>query len=327
MGSGSLGHSISGEQRMTKGRALELFFIDGKPDGMLTATVPFQWTGHVLMTSRNQISEALERPAARRTGVYILLGEDDDGSMAYIGEGEDISDRIRSHDAKKEWWTTAILITSSDNDLNKAHVKYLESRLIETALSVGKIKLENGNQPSKPGLSEAAKSNMEGFLESIFMVLPAIRVDIFLRNTRPTLVQATRAPDSGEVPVFELKTPKANIRAKAVLENGEFVVQAGSLARIEWVGDNSRKTAYGRLYTELVDQGVLKDDGEHKVFAENYAFNSPSAAGAVINGRSTNGQRAWKHVGTGKTFRDWESDNLQRTLPLLSLDELGLEEK
>ncbi len=33
-----------------QGRSLELFFIDGKPDGMRTAEV-FNWTGHVLMKS------------------------------------------------------------------------------------------------------------------------------------------------------------------------------------------------------------------------------------------------------------------------------------
>lgn len=45
---------------ITISRSLELFFIDGKPDGMLTAEV-FNWTGHVLMSPRTQISEALKR--------------------------------------------------------------------------------------------------------------------------------------------------------------------------------------------------------------------------------------------------------------------------
>lgn len=309
-----------------RGRSLELFFIDGKPDGMLTATVPFQWTGHVLMTSRNQISQALARKEASRTGVYILLGEGEDGAMAYIGEGEDISDRIRSHVAKKDWWTTAVLITSSEDDLNKAHVRYLESRLIETAQDIGKTILENNNSPTRPGLSEAAQSNMEGFLDNVFMVLPAVRIDIFLKSTRPTKAIGIVKNGLEDDPVFELKTPIASIRAKAVLEGGDFIVQAGSLARPEWVGDTSKKTAYSRLYQELVDQGVLEVSGSHRVFVENYAFNSPSAAGAVINGRSTNGQTAWKHLDSGKTFREWESDNLIRALPTLTLEDLRLEE-
>ena len=54
------------------GRSLELFFIDGRPDGMLTDEV-FNWTGHVLMTPRTQIGEALtKRKEAHYTGIYLL---------------------------------------------------------------------------------------------------------------------------------------------------------------------------------------------------------------------------------------------------------------
>ncbi len=59
---------------ISKGRSLELYFIEGKPDGMLTAEV-FNWTGHVLFAPRTQISQALARKEARHTGIYLLLGE------------------------------------------------------------------------------------------------------------------------------------------------------------------------------------------------------------------------------------------------------------
>jgi len=59
---------------MGKGRSLELYFIDGKPDGMLTAEV-FNWTGHVLKIPRTRIAEALRRDESEYTGVYILLGD------------------------------------------------------------------------------------------------------------------------------------------------------------------------------------------------------------------------------------------------------------
>ena len=68
------------------GRSLELYFIDGRPDGMLTAEV-FNWTGHVLMTPRTRIGAALARKEARYTGVYLLLGEQDGERRAYIGVG------------------------------------------------------------------------------------------------------------------------------------------------------------------------------------------------------------------------------------------------
>ena len=75
----------------SKGRSLELFFIDGKSDGMLTAEV-FNRTGHVLQTPRTQITEALKRKEARHTGVYLLLGENDEGPLLYVGEAEEQRD-------------------------------------------------------------------------------------------------------------------------------------------------------------------------------------------------------------------------------------------
>ena len=131
------------------GLSLELHYIDGNPEGMLTAEV-FNWTGHVLKTPRIQISEALNRPEAKYTGVYLLLGECDGETCAYIGESESIGDRIKSHDNNKDWWTDAILITSTANNLNKAHIKYLESRLVEEANFAGRIPLQNGNNPTNP---------------------------------------------------------------------------------------------------------------------------------------------------------------------------------
>jgi hypothetical protein len=278
---------------------------------MLTAEV-FNWTGHVLMTPRTQISEALKRKEARYTGIYLLLGDRDGEPLAYIGEAEDVSDRIRNHDSSKDWWNTAILVSSTANNLNKAHVKYLESRLIEEARAIGKVTLENGNTPARTGLSEAAQANMEAFLDYILMVLPALRIDCFLKNTRPSPQFVDRAGGIEEAAVFELQTPRHGIKALARLENGEFVVQAGSLARRAWAGQGSESSAYGQLYVELVRTGVLAEQSMHRVFRENYAFKSPSAAAAVVNGRPANGTLEWKVRGQPKTYKQWEAERLAR---------------
>lgn len=288
-----------------QGRSLELYFIDGRPDGMLTAEV-FNWTGHVLMAPRTQIAEALQREEAGYTGVYLLLGERAGVPLAYIGEGEIIADRIRMHDSKRDWWTKAVLVTTGANNPNKAHVKYLEARLIEEAREVGRVPLANDTTPSRPGLSEAAVANMEGFLDYLGIVLPAIGVDLFVRRTRP----AGFAAEASDSPVFETAVKKHGIHATARLENGEFVVQAGSLARREWAGIGER-TSYQALYEELVRAGVLAEKGEHRVFARSYAFSSPSAAGAVVTGRSCNGQLAWVARETGQTYQAWEQARLR----------------
>jgi hypothetical protein len=291
------------------GRSLELYFIEGKPDGMLTAEV-FNWTGHVLVTPRTRITEALRRSEASFTGVYLLLGERDGLPLAYIGEGEVIADRIRNHDSKRDWWTKAVMVTTGANNLNKAHVKYLESRLIEEALSIGRVPLENGVTPSRPGLSESAVANMEGFLENLAIVLPAIGVDLFVHRTRSaeSRPEAKAVSSTTAEHVFETSVKRQNIHATAKLENGEFVVQAGSNARKEWVGPAYHN--YKSLFEELMRSGVLQNAGDHSIFAKSYAFSSPSAAGSIVTGRSCNGQLAWVLQGTSKTYQEWEQERL-----------------
>ncbi|QDM19339.1 GIY-YIG nuclease family protein [Tardiphaga sp. vice278] len=271
---------------------------------MLTAEV-FNWTGHILMAPRTQISAALARKEARHTGVYLLMGEREGRPMAYLGEGDDISHRIKNHDINKDWWTTVVLVTSAANNLHKAHVQYLEARLIEVARTVGRVSLDNATTPARPTLSDAAQSNMEAFLDNLFMVLPALRIDMFLESTRPASTTVATTSKSALGPEFELTSAKHGLQALARLVDGEFIVEAGSTARSAWEGTDEH--TYRRLHAELVSSSVLLPDGAHRRFASNYAFKSPSAAAAVIFGRAANGQMEWKLKGSGLPYKDWEA--------------------
>jgi hypothetical protein len=188
------------------------------------------------------------------------------------------------------------------------------------------VPLDNGTSPSLPSLSEADVAKMEAFIENLLVVLPAVRVDMFIQRTRPApqpqhnaapdLVRGTPATaDSTEAAqegtCFRLELPRKNFVADAVLnERGEFVVLAGSHA-----GDKRTAGGYATLRDELERAGVIgaAADGERR-FLSSYAFASPSAAGSVATGRSTNGVTAWKHVKTGKTYKEWEADRLSGTL-------------
>ena len=293
---------------MNSGRSLELFFVDGQPDGLLTAEL-FNWTGHVLQIPRTRLKEALRRSECGFTGVYILLGDKEDGPSAYVGESEDIGARLKNHALEKAWWDRAIVITTAANNLHKAHVKYLESRLVELAKKSGNIPLENGNTPPRSSLSEAAQTNMEVFIENLSVVLPAIRVDLLVDRTRP------RKPDEEGSAVdraaFVLSSPRTGVNAHAVLEDGELIVQAGSQVRSNWIGKGSWDKGYRRLREQLVETGIIDIQGNTAVFVENYAFSSPSAAAAVIQGRASNGRTEWHLEGQNQTYGDWEEEQLQ----------------
>lgn len=287
---------------MSAARSLELFFIDGRPDGMLTAQV-FNWTGHVLRIPRTKLKEGLSRKEAGFTGVYVLLGDQNGAPLAYVGEAEDMGTRLRQHAGSKDWWDTAVLITTSADNLHKAHVRYLEARLIEIAKDVATMTLENGNQPSGSSLSEADRANMESFLETLMMVLPAIRVDNFLVKKRDTSTPEEIAPTEVR---FECVVPRHDVHAFAVLKEGELIVQAGSKVRSDWVGDKTYNKHYWSLFDTLVSNGIISNSR----FTEDYAFSSPSAAAAVVSGRSSNGRKAWKVIGSDQSYADWEETQL-----------------
>ena len=301
---------------MTKaaGRSLELFYIDGHADGMLTAEL-YNWTGHVLMAPRTQLADALRRSEPKCTGVYLLLGEQDGEPIAYIGESDDVGQRLKNHDLKKDWWTSVVFITTAGNKLNKAHVRYLEARLIGEAKRIGRIPLDNGTAPPVPSLSEADIAKMEAFLDNLLTVLPAVRVDMFIERARTVAASSnvitSSAPiDATNSVTFVLESNKHGLRAQALLHNGEFIVEKGSTARLNWESKAATAHGYGQLHAELKRSGVMQTDGDHCVFTQNYVFQSPSAAAAVVHGRPANGTTEWKLKVNGNTYKQWELHRL-----------------
>ena len=98
------------------------------------------------------------------------------------------------------------------------------------------------------------------------------------------------------MPTFKLDAPNLGIRATAVLENGDFVVQEGSQARSEWRGDP--EDIYAKLRNNLVRKGVLRQEGEHLVFIRDCPFGNSrgrygSNAASVVLGRQANGRIEW----------------------------------
>ena len=255
------------------------------------------------------MADGLKRAEAKQTGVYILIGTSETGDLAYIGESEDMAQRLRQHALSKDWWDQAVLITTAGDALHKAHVKYLESRLVELAKAAAQMPLENGNVPPRSSLNEAAIANMESFLDTLQMVLPAIRVDVFQSGLRtPVALPDDKSADA--TPIFLLSMPKRGVEAKARMLGGKFVMLAGSQIRSEWVAMGRTHESYANLYESLTDSGVIKQDADSAYISSDYAFSSPSAAASVATGRTANGRTEWK-LSDGRTYADWEADQVK----------------
>ena len=108
--------------------------MDGSPSG-LWLVEKSNWTGLALMWPRAIHATVRRRPELDRPGVYVLVGPSENSAKqrVYLGEADVLRKRLDQHHAGKDFWTRAIAFTTKDGSLNKAHAKYLESRLVELA--------------------------------------------------------------------------------------------------------------------------------------------------------------------------------------------------
>lgn len=190
------------------GRTIQLFLVDRKPSGLRKATI-HDWTGLLFvsgasafgdLTAREEFGDLTAREEVDRTGIYILSGPDPDkvgSTRAYIGSGNSVAERIKQSALKRNFWETAITITTSDDDLCKGHAEYLEARLIEVTAQAGRVKLDNSTQPetARRRLPEADAANMEQFLANLKIILPVIGLDML--KPQPRAVRQTAVAMGG----------------------------------------------------------------------------------------------------------------------------------
>ena len=281
---------------MTSPFSLRIFVADGDPDG-LRIVDKSNWIGKALVFPRALLPQVKARPELAQTGLYLLLGPrpDGEGDMLYVGEGDPIRPRLESHYAQKDFWTRAIgFTTTTAGQLNKAHVQFLESRLIALARAAKRMPLDNANQPAEPSLSEADRADMEVFLGHMLGMLPVLGVHAF--------EQAPKAPAAKAGPVLTCKGK--GVQATGYEASQGFVVRAGSQAVADTVPSMALHVrGMCDLRQELIGNGVLGLQGGLYQFTQDYSFSSPSTAAAAVLGRSANGRIEWK-AADGRTLKE-----------------------
>ncbi|MBZ0137020.1 MAG: GIY-YIG nuclease family protein [Planctomycetes bacterium] len=277
--------------------SLRIFVADGDPDG-LQLVERTNWIGKAVVFPRSQWTAVRSRPEFQQTGVYLLVGPKPDGlgDMLYIGEGDPVADRFASHIKEKEFWIRAVFFVAP-GFLNKAHVQLLEARLIAKAREAKLVALDNGNQPTEPTLSEADFADMEVFLSNILGILPVLGVDAFNSG-------ASASEADGDL-VFNCSGRGVNARGRDTAQG--FVVLHHSEASADVV-DSLEKHFPNvvALRSDLIKNGVLVPGSGSLRFSQDYVFNSPSLAAAVVLGRSS-GLTDWKDA-RGRTLRDVQAE-------------------
>jgi hypothetical protein len=275
---------------------LKIFLAFGDPKRLRTAELS-NWTGKAVAGPRSEFDKLLEREESKGTGVYFLTGIDPSTNKKaiYIGEAENIKNRIKSHLAK-DFWNQIVFFTSKDENLTKAHIRYLEGRLIDLAKESGRSLVTNG-QSSGARLPESDREEMEIFLEKMKQMLPALDVDAFILTTSEDVSGGGKR----EILTCRIK----NVVSTGYLTPIGFVVLKGSQAVLN---ERSSAKKWPSVLTQrnaLIDEKVLIKKDDLYQFDKDTEFSSPSSAAATIHGGSANGLTAWVN-NQGKSLKEIE---------------------
>jgi len=283
--------------------SIRIFLAEGVPEG-LRIVEKSNWTGRAVVAGRAQLGQALRRDELNQPGVYVLTGPTDAGApRLYVGEADVLRERLRQHVAGKDFWTRFVAFTSTNEGLNKAHVRYLEARLVDLAKTANQWSLDNSTAPSPPPLSEPDRADAEWFLQEMLVIFPLLGIDAFETASG----QTQRHEDTEEAPTLILNERGAQAQGGEVGDG--FVVLEGSRARLEEVA--SIHESLHKLRQQLRERGVLKQDGNTLLFTQDFRFNSPSTAAGVLVGGSANGRRAWKDK-CGRTLKQLQEEQAKQ---------------
>ncbi len=289
----------------TRGVTIRIFLVDGTPQG-LRLVERMGWTGSFLTFARADYSSARAREEASQTGAYVLLGPDLEGrrlQRVYVGEGENIRVRLDAHQKEKDFWTQGYVLTTKDDSLNKAHVRYLEARLLELAAKADNASLDNGTAPEPARLSEPEIAEMETYLDNVLPLFALVGVNVFEPAEEPAVASASAVTPSE--PVADERGERLHLKTQLTEAEGEdrsrgFLVFEGAIGRKM---KRVMIPGYAQLRDRLLREGILVEEGDHVKLTKSHLFDSPSAAASVLSGGNKNGRTQWRDA-AGRTLKE-----------------------
>ena len=247
---------------MNRPQTIQIFLPDGSPRSVKIAEITNRVVKSILVP-RNKLEYISSWDELRNVGIYFLFGESADKAkpIVYIGEAEDCLDRLKQHNRSKEFWNYAVVMVS---------------------------KINNATIPGKPFVTESMEADLLDSFDTIKILLSTLGFPVFEKISKEQIAAKELLILSGR-----------DIKAEGDLIDDGFVVFKGSQAKKETVPSCHEYLI--NLRQKLLQSEIIKEVNGNYLFTQDYIFNSPSTAGGVVLGRSTNGWTKWKNK-DGKTL-------------------------
>jgi hypothetical protein len=300
----------------TRGKNINLFLMDGTPNGRIKCSLA-NWTGVAYKIPRTYLDKCKGRNDLSQSGVYFLFGSSDETgeNIVYIGQagvrknGEGILYRLQEHkrNPDKDYWTEAVVFTTSNNSFGPTEISYLENRFCAMAKDAKRYLVKNGNDPTSGNITEEKESELDEFIEYAKLVMGTMGYKVFEKFTEvKTQSDKSDTPFNDDKLLLYLKRKSRKsgitIEAKCKQTNEGFVVLKGS--HIETIDSDSIPSGIkdSRKKAHIDENGILQED---------VLFRSPSYAAAFVIGGHANGLTEWK-TENGKTLKEIEYNDASK---------------
>lgn len=299
----------------TRGKNIQLFLMDGEASGRIKCTLA-NWTGVAFKIPRTELDKCKDRDDLRQSGVYFLFGTSDETGkgVVYIGQagsrktGEGILNRLQEHkrNPEKDYWTEAIVFTTSNNSLGATEISYLENRFCNMAIEAKRYDVKNGNDPTLGNITEEKESEMEEFVDYAKVIMGTLGHKLFEPISKSVVKPL-------EVPVSESEQEAVNLHLERTIK------------KVGKVDANGLQTAEGFAVLQGSHISPVDDDtipaiikerrrkaqiNDEHMLMEDLLFTSPSYAAMFVIGKSANGLSSWK-TADGKTLKSMEADQTE----------------
>lgn len=295
-----------------RGKSINLFLMDGTASGRIKCTLA-NWTGVAYKLPRTELEKCKGRDDLSQSGVYFLFGTSDQTgeNVVYIGQagtrknGEGILYRLQEHkrNPDKDYWTEAVVFTTSNNSFGPTEISYLENRFTNLALTAKRYAVKNGNDPTPGNITEEKESELEEFVDYSKIVMGTLGHRVFesLAEVKHPIEINNNIAAEGDGLLLHMKRKSRKsgqtIEAECKQTTEGFVVLKGSHIELNDSDSIPPGIKEARQKAKVDEDGILQED---------VLFKSPSYAAAFVIGGHANGLTEWKTV-DGKTLKDIEN--------------------
>lgn len=293
-----------------RGKSINVFLMDGSASGRIKCTLA-NWTGVAYKIPRTELEKCKDLDILKQSGVYFLFGTSDDTgeNVVYIGQagvrknGEGLLYRLQEHkrNPDKDYWTEAIVFTTSNNSFGPTEISYLENKFVKLSLEARRYTVKNSNDPTSGNITEEKESELEEFIDYAKIVMGTLGHRIFEKIISAP-VPTTEDSLTVNTPYIFFELKQGKIDAKGQRTSDGFVVLKESRIKKQVAPSCPKHAKKAReQYAHLIEiDGTLSAD---------ILLRSPAEAACFITGTSINARDAWK-TADGKTLKEIESNEV-----------------